>query len=208
VLGGPTYANAAREPDVGRLIYSILMSLDGFIEDPSGAFDWAEPDAEVHAFVNELARPVGTHLYGRRMYEVMSAWDTLGTDPGEPAYIADFGRIWRAADKVVYSTTLDAVETPRTRLERRFDPAAVAALKASAEGDLMIGGPELAGRAFDAGLIDEVDLFVAPVSVGGGKRALPADARLDLELVGERRFEGGMVHVQYAVRNTRAALVR
>ncbi|HEX6131671.1 MAG TPA: dihydrofolate reductase family protein [Actinomycetota bacterium] len=186
---------------MGRLIYSILMSLDGFVEDASGSFDWAAPDAEVHAFVNDLARPVGTHLYGRRMFEVMAAWQTLGTEPGEPPEIVDFGQIWRAADKVVYSTSLAAVETPRTRLERGFDTGAVRALKDRGGADLMIGGPELAALALRAGLVDEIDLFVAPVSVGGGKPALPVGVRLDLDLVAERRFSGGMVHLRYAVRS-------
>ena len=184
---------------MGRLIYTILMSLDGYIEDPSGRFDWAAPDAEVHAFVNDLSRPVGTHLYGRRMYEVMSAWETLGTEPADPGYIVDFGQIWRSAEKVVYSSTLDAVETPRTRLERRFEPDIVRALKASSDRDVMIGGPELAGQAMAAGLVDTIHLFVTPISVGGGKRALPGDVRLTLELEATDRFGNGMVHVGYRV---------
>lgn len=193
---------------MGSLIYLMLMSLDGYIEDSTGSFDWAEPDAEVHTFVNDLSRPVGTHLYGRRMYEVMSAWQTLGTAPDDEPHIADFGRIWRAADKVVYSSTLEVVGTPRTRLEPRFEADAVRSLKASSDRDLSIGGPELAAQAFQAGLIDTVHLFVTPVAVGGGKAALPKGSRVDLELESTRRFGNGMAHLQYAVRSHPKALVR
>jgi dihydrofolate reductase len=193
---------------MGRLIYLMLMSLDGYIEDPSGSFAWAEPDAEVHAFVNDLSRPVGTHLYGRRMYEVMSAWQTLGDAPDDEPHIADFGRIWRAADKVVYSSTLEVVGTPRTRLERRFDADAVRSLKASSDRDISIGGPDLAAQAFEAGVVDTVHLFVTPVAVGGGKAALPKGLRLDLTLEATRRFGNGMAHLQYGVRSDPDALVR
>ena len=181
---------------MAKLIYLTLMSLDGYVEDEEGKFDWAEPDEEVHAFVNELARPVGTYLYGRRMYEVMVAWETIAS-ADQPAYIRDFAEIWRAADKVVYSKTLEAVSTARTRIERDFDPEAVRQLKATAGRDLAVAGPALAAHAFDAGLVDELHLFVAPIVVGGGKQAFPADVRLKLELLDERRFGGGMVHLRY-----------
>jgi dihydrofolate reductase len=179
-----------------RLIYSAIMSLDGYIEDDRGKFDWAEPDEEVHAFVNDLERTVGTHLYGRRMYEVMSYWGT-NTFADEPTVIRDFAEIWQAADKIVYSRTLETVSTARTRLERSFDPEAVRQLKASAENDLIVGGPGLAAEMFRAGLVDELQLFVAPAVVGGGKAALPDNVRLDLELLDERRFGNGTVFLRY-----------
>jgi dihydrofolate reductase len=181
---------------VGRLLYAALASLDGFVADEHGRFDWAAPDEEVHAFVNDLTRPAGTHLYGRRMYEVLSAWETMGTAPGDPPVIRDFGELWRAADKIVYSRTLDLVTTARTTLEREFDPEAVRRLKAEAGRDLTIGGPALAAAAFEAGLVDDLHLLLVPVVVGAGTRALP-ERRLDLELVGERRFGNGTVHVHY-----------
>jgi dihydrofolate reductase len=184
---------------MGKLIYSALTSLDGYIEDRDGRFDWAEPDEEVHAFVNDLERPVGTHLLGRRMYDVMVYWETLGLD-GQPPPIRDFAEIWRAADKIVYSRTLETVSSARTRIERDFDPEAVRELKAASDRDLAVGGPELAAHAFRAGLVDEVHLFVAPIVVGGGKAALPADVRIELELLDERRFGNGMVHLRYRTR--------
>jgi dihydrofolate reductase len=179
---------------VAKLIYSAIASLDGYVADEDGAFDWSTPDEEVHAFVNDLVRPIGTHLYGRRMYEVMVAWETLDD---EAAVMRDFAQIWRAADKVVYSTTLDAASSARTRIERDFDPEAVRELKASAERDISVSGPELAGRALRAGLVDEYHLFVSPIVVGGGNRALPDDVRIELELLGERRFGSGVVHLHY-----------
>src|SRR4051794_26410737 len=172
-------------PAMGKLIYSAIAFLDGYVADEQGSFDWAQPDEAVHAFVNDLERPIGTHLYGRRMYEVMSFWETAST-AGEPAVMRDFAEIWRAADKVVYSTTLESVSSARTRIEREFDAEAVRALKA--ERDVSVGGPALAAQALRAGLVDECHLFLAPVVVGGGKRALPDDVRLQLELLGERRF--------------------
>jgi dihydrofolate reductase len=181
---------------VGKLIYSAIQSLDGYIEDESGSFDWAEPDEETHAFVNDLERSVGTYLLGRRMYEMMSYWESIEL-AGQPPYIQDFAAIWQAAEKIVYSRTLEAASTARTRIERDFEPEAIQQLKAAAERDLDVGGPELAAHAFEAGLVDEVRLFVAPVVVGGGKRALPDNIRLSLELVDERRFGSGMVHVRY-----------
>ena len=182
---------------MAKLIYSAIASLDGYVADEDGNFDWAEPDEEVHRFVNDLERPVGTYLYGRRMYEVMASWETAG-GADQPAFVRDYAEIWRAADKVVFSTTLDVVTTPRTRLERTLDPDAVRALKA--EGDVSIGGPNLAAHALRAGLVDELHLFLNPVVVGGGTAALPDGLRTDLELVSERRFGNGVVHVHYRVR--------
>jgi dihydrofolate reductase len=184
---------------MAKLIYSAITSLDGFVADEDGNFDWAEPDEEVHSFVNDLTRPVGTYLYGRRMYEVMVAWATL-TLAGQPPFMQDFAGIWRAADKIVYSRTLDTVSAARTRIERDFDPEAVRQMKAPAGHDLMVGGPDLAGQAIKAGLVDECHLFLAPIAVGGGTRFLPDDVRLKLELLDERRFGSGMVHLHYRTR--------
>ena len=185
---------------MAKLTYMAITSLDGFIEDEEGRFDWAMPDAEVHAFVNDLERPTGTHLYGRRMYETMAVWQTLGDEPGVSAAEADFADLWRALDKVVYSRTLDAVSTPRTRLEREFDPEAVRRMKDAADRDISVGGPGLAQHAFRAGLVDDVHLLVFPVVVGGGKPGLPRDVRVDLELVDERRFGNGVVHMHHRTR--------
>jgi dihydrofolate reductase len=182
---------------MGKLIYLMLASLDGYVADEDGKFDWAEPDEEVHSFVNDLARPVGTYLYGRGMYEVMTAWETLDL-ADEPSVIRDFAEIWRAADKIVFSRTLESVSSARTRLEREFDPDLIGQLKEQAANDLAVAGPGLAAEAFKAGLIDELQLFLAPVIVGGGKQALPDDVRLDLELLDERRFDNGVVHVRYS----------
>ena len=182
---------------MARLIYSAICSLDGYTADADGKFDWAVPDEEVHAFVNELERPVGTYLYGRRMYETMAAWETLGAVPGQSAIAVDFAAIWQAADKVVYSRTLGSVTTARTRLEREFDPAAVARMKAVADRDLTIAGPGLAAHALRAGLVDECHLLLAPVVVGGGTRALPDGLRLRLELLDERRFGSGVAYLRY-----------
>jgi dihydrofolate reductase len=188
---------------MGRLIYSAIASLDGYIADADGRFDWAEPDAEVHAFVNDLERRVGTALYGRRMYEVLLAWETWDTT-GEPEHIRDWATIWRAADKVVYSRTLSEPSSARTRVERNFDPAAVAAMKRESERELSIGGPALAAEALRAGLVDECHLLLAPVAVGGGTAALPPGLRVDLELLGERRFGSGFVGLHYGVSSGRA----
>jgi dihydrofolate reductase len=182
---------------VARLIYSAIASLDGYIEDEHGRFDWAAPDEEVHAFVNDQERPVGTYLFGRRMYEVMTVWETMDLTE-EPPVMRDFADIWRAADKVVYSRTLETVSSARTLIERDFDPEAVRRMKASAERDISLGGPELAGQAIAAGLVDEIHLYLFPVLIGGGKRALPDGVRLDLELIDERRFESGAVHLHYS----------
>ena len=181
---------------MGTLIYTAIASLDGYVADEAGKFDWAEPDEEVHAFVNELERPVGIHLYGRRMYEVLVAWETIDL-AGQPSFIRDYAEIWRAADKIVYSTTLEAPASARTRIERVFDAELVRQLKAESDRDLAVGGPQLAGQAFRAGLVDECHLFVAPMIVGGGNRALPDDVRLRLELLDERRFSNGTVHLRY-----------
>jgi dihydrofolate reductase len=184
---------------VAKLIYVAIASLDGYIEDRWGKFDWAKPDQELHAFVNELDRPVGTYLLGRRMYDVLVYWETIPLD-GQPAYIRDFAEIWRSADKIVYSRTLDSVSSARTRIERDFDAEAVRQLKAAAERDVSVAGPELATHAFRARLVDEVHLFVVPVIVGGGKPSLPADVRIELELVDEKRFDSGVVHLNYRTR--------
>lgn len=184
---------------MANLIYAAIASLDGCIADESGRFDWAAPDAEVHAFVNDLERDVGTYLYGRRMYETMVDWETDPTLTAGSEETRDFARIWQAAEKIVYSSTLEAARTRRTRIERSFEPEAVRRLKASAQSDLAIAGPGLAAHAFRAGLVDECHLFLVPAIVGGGKRALPENLRLELELVAERRFESGMVHLHYRV---------
>ena len=182
---------------MAKLTYSMLASLDGYVEDESGRFDWAAPDEEVHVFVNDLERPFGTHLYGRRMYETMVYWETAHTVAGQPPHILDYAEIWQAADKVVYSRTLATASTTRTRIEPDFDPEAVRHLKAAAERDLTVGGPTLGAHAITAGLVDEYHLFVWPVVVGGGKQFLPNRARLQLELLDERRFGNGVVYLRY-----------
>ena len=184
---------------MAKLIYSALASLDGYIEDADGGFEWAAPDEQVHMAVNDLERQVGTHLYGRRMFEVMAVWETMDTGPDQHPAMRDYAEIWRAAEKIVYSQTLESVSTADTRLERVFDPAQVRALKAAATRDISIGGPELAGAAFTAGLVDEIMLLLTPVIVGGGKPALPADVHLNLELLDERRFNNGTVLLRYSV---------
>jgi dihydrofolate reductase len=187
---------------VAKLIYSAITSLDGYVADEEGNFDWSAPDEEVHGFVNELERPVGTYLYGRRMYEVMAYWETAGAAVDLPPFVEDFAKIWKAADKIVYSKTLETVSSERTRIERDFDPEAVRELKASAEHDITVGGPELAGQAIRAGLVDEFQLFVTPIVVGGGKHSLPDDAHLKLELLDERRFGNGVVYLHYRARTS------
>jgi dihydrofolate reductase len=181
---------------MAKLVYSAITSLDGYVADQGGNFEWAAPDEEVHAFVNDLERPVGTYLYGRRMYEVMQYWETVAT-ADEPAVMRDFAAIWRAADKVVYSTTLETVSSARTRIEREFDVDAVRRMKASANRDIGIGGPELAAHAIRAGLVDEWQLFLTPIIVGGGNPALPDDVVVPLELADERRFGSGVVYLRY-----------
>jgi dihydrofolate reductase len=182
---------------MAKLIYSAITSLDGYVADEAGKFDWAAPDEDVHRLVNDLERPVGTYLYGRRMYEVMAYWETAHFLPDQPPFVLDFAEIWQAADKIVYSKTLETAATARTRIERDFDPETVRQLKASAERDITVGGPDLAAQAIRAGLVDELQLFVAPVVVGGGKQSLPDHVRLKLELLDERRFGSGVVYLRY-----------
>lgn len=182
---------------MAELIYIANMSLDGYTEDAQGRFEWTEPSDEVFAFITDLLRPIGMHLYGRRMYETMRVWETEPDLAAQSERMADFAVVWRSADKVVYSTTLAAVSTANTRLERHFDPGSVRALKASAGSDLTIGGPTLAAPALQAGLVDECHLFVYPVLVGAGKAAFGGDARLSLDLVDEHRFGNGVVYLRY-----------
>jgi dihydrofolate reductase len=184
---------------MAKLIYAAIASLDGYVEDQEGGFDWAEPDDEVFAFVNDLERPMGTYLYGRRMYETMVFWETVSPDVDESAVSSDFAGIWRAAEKIVYSRTLQAVSSARTRIEREFDQDTVRRLKGSSETDIAIGGAELAGHAFGAGLVDECHLILCPIVVGGGKRALPDNVRVQLELLDQGRFRNGVVHLHYRV---------
>jgi dihydrofolate reductase len=185
---------------MAKLIYSAITSLDGYVADEEGNFDWAEPDEEVHTFVNDLERPVGTYLYGRRVYEVMLYWETAQTLADPPPFVRDFAELWQTADKIVYSKTLETVSSARTRIERDFDAEAVRQLKASARRDITVGGPELAAQAIEAGLVDELHLFLTPIAVGGGKQSLPDGVRLKLELLSERRFGNGVVHLHYRTR--------
>jgi dihydrofolate reductase len=185
---------------VADLVYTGITSLDGYVNDVGGAFDWAAPDAEVHAFVNDLERPVGTYLYGRRLYEVMRAWESPEWLTGTTEVERDFATIWRQADKVVYSSTLSEVPTARTRLERDFDPAAVRQLVVGSDADVSVGGPTLAAQALRTGLVDEVRQFLQPVVVGGGTPFLPAYLHLSLDLLDERRFGSGVVYLRYRTR--------
>jgi dihydrofolate reductase len=184
---------------MARLIYSAIASLDGYVEDEQGTFDWAAPDDEVLAAVNELERPIGTYLYGRRMYETMVFWETASTSADQSAGVRDFAELWRAADKVVYSRTLQTVSSARTRIEREFDPVAVRRLKEKSVADVTVGGAELAGQVIAAGLVDDCHLFLNPILVGGGKRALPDNVRARLDLIEQRRFRGGVVHLHYRI---------
>jgi dihydrofolate reductase len=184
---------------MGKLIYAAIASLDGYVEDEEGKFDWAVPDEVVHGFVNDLERPIGTYLYGRRMYETMVFWETAGAAADEPPVFQDYAGIWRGAEKVVYSRTLETVSSARTRIEPEFDAAAVRRLKESSATDVSVGGAELAGQALGAGLVDECHLLLFPIVVGGGKRALPDNVRTQLELLDERRFANGVVHLHYGV---------
>jgi dihydrofolate reductase len=185
---------------MAKLIYSAIASLDGYVNDEHGGFEWAKPDDELHQFVNDQERPIGTYLYGRRMYDVMRAWETMGTGADQPAVMRDFAQIWRAADKVVYSTTLESASTARTRLEHEFDPEAVRRMKETAGSDVSVGGPGLAEHAIKAGLVDECHLYLHPIVVGGGTAALPSNVRVRLELLDEQRFASGVVHLQYRSR--------
>jgi dihydrofolate reductase len=185
---------------MAKLIYSAITSLDGYVEDTDGKFDWALPDEEVHAFVNDLERPIGTYLYGRRMYETMVSWETVSTGADQPLVARDFAEVWQDAEKIVYSRTLEAVSSARTRIERAFDPAAICRMKQEASRDITVGGPKLAGQAIGAGLVDECHLFLWPVVVGGGKHSLPGNVRVQLELLDQRRFANGVVHLHYRIR--------
>jgi dihydrofolate reductase len=182
---------------MAKLIYSAIASTDGYIEDAAGSFGWAEPDEEVFRFVNELERPVGTYLYGRRMYQTMQYWETAPIVPGEPSAAGEFARIWRVAEKIVFSRTLASAPTARTRIERDFDPGMVRRLRSATGHDLTVGGADLAGQAIEAGLVDELQLFLVPVVVGGGKPALRGGVRSGLELMDTRRFAGGTVYLRY-----------
>jgi dihydrofolate reductase len=184
---------------MARLIYSAITSLDGYVADTDGNFDWAAPDEEVHAFVNDLERPIGTYLYGRRMYDTMVYWETADTLADEPDVFRDYTKIWQAADKIVYSRTLETVSSARTRIERAFDPQAVRQMKAREGRDISIGGPDLAAQAIHAGLVDELQLFLMPSVVGGGNGSLPNDVRRTLELLDERRFGSGAVYLRYRI---------
>ncbi|MGI8859534.1 MAG: dihydrofolate reductase family protein [Rubrobacteraceae bacterium] len=186
---------------MAKLIYSAIASLDGYVADQRGNFDWAVPDEEVHAFINDLDRPLGTYLYGRRMYETMAGWETDPALAKQSPIMSDFAEIWRAADKIVYSRTLETVSTARTRIERDFDPDVIRQMKAAAGCDLIVGGPNLAAQAIKAGLVDEWHLFVTPIVVGGGKQSLPDGVRVKLELLNTRRFESGMVYLHYRTKN-------
>lgn len=184
---------------MARLVYSAITSLDGYVNDETGRFDWAVPSEEVHAHVNDAERDLGTHLYGRRMYDVMRYWQTAHEEPDQPEIGLDYARIWQAAEKVVYSRSLAEVTTPRTRLERAFDPAEVRALVDAAARDVSIGGPTLAAEALRAGIVDDCHVYLTPVVVGGGTSWLPGGVRVGLQLVDERRFANGVVHLHYRV---------
>ena len=182
---------------MAKLIYAAITSLDGYVADADGNFDWAEPDEEVFTFVNDLERPIGTYLYGRRMYEVMVYWETLPITADQSPVERDFAELWQAADKIVYSSTLESVSSARTRIERDFDPEAVRQWKATAVRDITVSGPDLASQVIKAGLVDECHLFLTPIVVGGGKQALPDNVRLKLELLDEHRFGNGVMHLHY-----------
>ena len=182
---------------MGKLITTAITSLDGYVADTDGNFDWSVPDEEVHAFVNDLERPIGTYLYGRRMYEVMRFWETAHSLADQPAFVLDYAAVWQVADKIVYSRTLDTVSTARTRLERQLDPEAVRRLKENTDRDLSVSGPDLAAHAIRVGLVDEYHQFVSPVVVGGGTHWLPDGVRIDLELLEERRFGNGVIYLRY-----------
>jgi dihydrofolate reductase len=184
---------------MAKLIYATQASLDGYIADEHGNFDWATPDSDVHAFINDLERPIGTYLYGRRLYEMMVFWETFGAQPDQPPAVRDYAQLWQAADKIVYSTTLETASSARTRIARTFDPSAVRAMKDAADRDLSIGGPALAANALRAGLVDDVRVFVYPLIVGGGNRFLPDRLRVNLQLLDERTFDSGVAYLQYRV---------
>jgi dihydrofolate reductase len=182
---------------MAKLIYSAIASADGYVEDATGRFEWAAPAEDLLRFVNDLERPVGTYLYGRRMYETMLYWETADTVPGQPPSVREFTGIWQAADKIVFSTTLHSAPSARTRIERNFDPGLIGQLKSATKRDMTVGGADLAGQAIRAGLVDELQLFLVPTVVGGGKRAVPSGVRSDLELQDTRRFASGAVYLRY-----------
>jgi dihydrofolate reductase len=182
---------------MAKLIYASNMSLDGWTEDERGGLDWAPHDDDVFAFITDLMRSAGTYLYGRRMYDTMAVWETDAALAAQSDLLSDFAKAWKAADKVVYSTTLTAVSTANTRLEHHFDPGAIRDLKAAAKRDLIVGGPNLAAQAFKAGLVDECQLFIWPIVLGGSNPALPTNTRADLELLDEHRFNNGVMHLRY-----------
>lgn len=184
---------------MATLTYTAITSLDGYVADKDGDFDWSVPDEAVHRVINDLQRPIGIYLYGRRLYDVMLAWEPEGAFDEEAPFVQDFATIWRAADKIVYSRTLESASSARTRIQRSFDPEAIRQFKATAGTDISVGGAELAAQALTAGLVDEIHLFVSPVVVGGGTPALPADVELRLQLLGERSFDNGVVHLHYAI---------
>lgn len=186
---------------MAKLIYSAIASADGYVEDAAGSFDWAAPGEQVHRFVNDLERPVGTYLYGRRMYQTMLYWETAHTVPGQPSFVRAFAAIWQAAEKIVFSKTLESASSARTRIERNFDPGMVRQLKSATEHDMTVGGADLAGQAITAGLVDELQLFLVPIVVGGGKRALPNGVRSDLELLDTQRFASGAVYLRYRLKS-------
>jgi dihydrofolate reductase len=186
---------------MAKLIYSLLTSLDGYVADETGNFDWAKPDEEVHAFINSLERQIGTYLFGRKMYETMAVWETPELLPPVTPVILEFASIWQAAEKIVYSTTLQTVSTAKTRLERTFEADVVRELKAGATRDVAVGGPSLAAHAIRAGLVDEYHLLIAPIIVGSGNPFLPGKVPVKLELLDERRFDNGMVHVRYRAKS-------
>jgi dihydrofolate reductase len=185
---------------MAKLIYAAISSLDGYVADSEGNFDWSMPSEEVHRFVNNLERRIGTYLYGRRMYEVMRYWETASTGNGEPSAGQEFAKMWQATDKIIYSRSLENVFTARTKLEREFDPAVIRRMKADASRDIAVSGPTIAGQAMKLGLVDECHLFLSPIVVGGGTPALPDNVRIQLELLDERRFGNGVVHLHYRVR--------
>jgi dihydrofolate reductase len=182
---------------MAKLIYSSIASLDGYVSDEDGNFEWAAPDEEVLEFLTDLERPVGTYLYGRRMYETMVYWETAVDLADEPPAVRDWGTMWRAADKIVYSKTLNAVSSARTRIERDFDARAVSAMKAATGNDITVGGPDLAAQAFREGLVDECQVFLTPIVIGGGRRSLPDDYQQELELLDVRPFTSGVVYLRY-----------
>jgi dihydrofolate reductase len=186
---------------MAKLIYSAIASADGYVEDDAGSFNWAAPDDELLRFVNELERPIGAYLYGRRMYETMLYWETAHPMPGQPSSVLDFTGIWQAAEKIVFSKTLPSVSSARTRIERNFDPGMIRHLKSATGHDMTVGGADLAGQAISAGLVDELQLFLIPAVVGGGKRALPGGVRSDLELLGTQRFASGAVYLRYRLKS-------